>query len=156
MKNNAVISFSSSILISMLLSACSTTVEYQDEPSYYSLKSSDISVSYLALAFPSSDTDQLGLQLALVKRKKQAAKKERWLLLHDVPYQWLRVEWQGQQLYLLAAGPFAVGRELTQQRRKLQNGIGQERAMPAVATYSASDLQGVTQAFAKRSEVIKP
>ena len=155
MKNHALNSFSSSILFSIFLTACSTSVKYQDEPAHYQQENSSISVPYLALAFPSGNPELLGLQLALVKHKNQAAKKERWLLLHDVPYQWLWVEWKGEQLYLLAAGPFEIGYELSNQRRKLQKGIGQELSMPAVATYSLSDLESVPRALAKRSQVVE-
>lgn len=155
MKNHALISFSSSILLSIFLTACTTSVKYQDEPAHYQQENSSISVPYLALAFPSGNPELLGLQLALVKHKNQAAKKERWLLLHDMPYQWLWVEWKGEQLYLLAAGPFEIGYELSNQRKKLQRGIGQELSMPAVATYSSSELEGVTQALANRDQVVE-
>lgn len=141
----------SSILLPLFLTACTTQLKYTDEPAHYPVSESSISVPYLALAFPSGNPAELGLQLALVKYKNQAASQERWLLLHHVPYQWLLVDWQGQDYYLLAAGPYQVGSELASQRLRIQQGLAVAEAMPAVAIYTAEDLANISRAVAKRA-----
>ncbi len=139
------------VLIPSVLISCTTQMRYQDEPAYYSsLNSSSTSVPYLAIALPSGSPRQLALQLALVKHKNQAAEKERWLLLHHIPYQWLFVEWQNEQLHLLAVGPFNVGAQLSSARKKMQLGMSTLDPMPAVATYISEDIKSVIRAVAKR------
>lgn len=139
-----------SLLLPLILNACTTQVKYPDEPTHYPVSESSISVPYLALAFPSGNPSELALQLALVKYKNQAATQERWLLLHHIPYQWMLVDWQGEEYYLLAAGPYQVGNELASQRLRIQQGLAASLAMPAVATYTAEDLTSISSSVAKR------
>lgn len=129
---------STSLLLPFLLLACSTHTRYPDEPTPHKQIVSSAPMSYLALAFPAEKTDLLALQLALVKHKNTAADKERWLLLRAIPYQWLTVEWQGEQLLLLAVGPFEVGPKLSAERQRLQSTFGPQLAMPAIAMHSTS------------------
>ncbi len=117
----------------LLLSACSSHFTYRDEPSNYHSVPTQMAMPYLSLALPASSSERVGLQVALVKHKRQGANHERWLLLHDIPYQWLWVTWQGEEWYLLAVGPYAIGRQLAQQRGVLQQGLGKALPMPAVA-----------------------
>lgn len=145
------IQYSVLVIISLLLTACASSVQYLDEPLHYPLTRAKISVPYLSLAFPTSKPKELALQLALVKYKNQVAQQERWLLRHHIPYRWLAVEWQGQQLYLLAAGPFSVGAELSAKRKYLQQGLGLELAMPAVVSHSPEDMQALAGALALQS-----
>ncbi len=150
MKNHAFITISSSFILSLMLVACSNQLTYQDEPTAYQKVEKKAAISYLALAFPVNNPQQLALQLSLVKHKKQAAKQERWLLLHHVPYKWLWVEWQGEQFYLLAAGPFDSGHRLAAQRRMLQQGLVDLSSMPAIALSVSKSLS--SQALAKRGQ----
>jgi hypothetical protein len=140
-----------SLLLPLLLNACTTQLKYPDEPAHYVISESSISVPYLALAFPSGNPTELALQLALVKYKNQAAAQERWLLLHHIPYQWMLVDWQGDEYYLLAAGPYQVGNELASQRLRIQQGLAVSLAMPAVATYTAEELTAISSSVAKRT-----
>lgn len=136
--NNHIFAVSSCLSVFVLLTACSTQFKYQEEPTIYPVARDKVAISYLELAFPVNKSQQLALQLALVKHKTQAAKQERWLLLHHVPYQWLWVEWQGEQLHLLAAGPFNTDQTMMNQRRIIQQGIGDLHSMPAVALLAPS------------------
>lgn len=148
MKNNVLITVSSNLLLPLMLIACSSQPRYQDELTTYRMVEDKVAISYLALAFPVHKPQQLALQLALVKHKTQAANKERWLLLHHVPYQWLWVEWQGEQLHLLAAGPFNSGQQIAAKRKMLQQGMVNLTSMPAIASTVTKDLS--SNALAKR------
>ena len=156
MRNHALISYSFSVSLILGLIACSNNVKIQDEPTYYQQINTSIFIPYLTLAFPSGKPEELALQLALVKHKNKAANKERWLLLQDIPYQWVSVEWKGEQLYLLAVGPYKIGLELAAERKKLQQSFDSQLPMPAIALYSSTDLDNVTQAVAKRAQELKP
>jgi hypothetical protein len=144
--NNHIIAVSCCLSVLVLLTACSTQFKYQEEPTVYPVAKGRVAISYLELAFPANKSQQLALQLALVRHKTQAAKQERWLLLHHVPYQWLWVEWQGEQFHLLAAGPFNSGQKLMNQRRLIQQGVGSLNAMPAVALLVPSPNTTLTSA----------
>lgn len=137
MKNNAIVILSTLPLL-VFISACNTQLKYQQEPSVYPVSKDEGAISYLELTFPVKNSQQLALQLALVKYKKQAAKEERWLLLHQIPYQWLRVKWQKELFYLLAVGPFNSAQELMSQRRTIQQGVGGLNSMPAIALLEPS------------------
>lgn len=143
------------LLIPTVLIGCTTQVKYQEEPVHYSLNPPSISVPYLALAFPSGNPQELALQLALVKHKNQAAEEERWLLLHHVPYQWLLVDWQGDQLYLLAVGPYKIGSQLSTSRKKIQQGLSKQDPIPAVATFISEDIKRINRAVAKREVIVE-
>ena len=156
MRNHALISSSLSMSLMLGLIACSNNIKLQDEPTYYQQVNTGISIPYLALAFPAGKPEVLALQLALVKHKNKAADKERWLLLQNIPYRWLNVEWRGEELHLLAVGPYNIGLELAAQRNKLQQYFDGQLPMPAVALYFSSDLENVTQAVAKRVQKFKP
>jgi hypothetical protein len=142
--NNHIVAVSFCLSVLVLLTACSTQFKYQEEPSVYPVTRDKVAISYLELAFPVNKSQQLALQLALVKHKTQAAKHERWLLLHHVPYQWLWVEWQGEQFHLLAAGPFNTDQTMMNQRRIIQQGIGDLHSIPAVALLAPSSDTGLS------------
>lgn len=143
MNNNAMaISIYSFALL--LLAGCSTQLTYQEEPAHYSIARNEAAIPYLELAFPVNKSQQLALQLALVKHKKQAANQERWLLLHQVPYQWVWVEWKGEQLQLLAVGPFKSDQIMMDQRRVIQQWDTSLQSMPAIALLAPNTNKGLS------------
>lgn len=127
----------------IVLTACSTQFKYQEEPKIYPAVRDKVAISYLELAFPVNKSQQLALQLALVKHKKQAAVQERWLLLHEVPYQWVWVEWKEEGFHLLAAGPFKSVQQLMSQRRKIQQGVDSISSIPAIALLTPNSNAGL-------------
>jgi hypothetical protein len=141
--NNHIMAVSSCLSVLVLLTACSTQFKYQEEPKTYPVIRDRVAISYLELAFPVNKSQQRALQLALVKHKKQAAPQERWLLLHQVPYQWVWVEWKGEQFHLLAAGPFNSAHQLMTQRKKIQQGVDVLNSMPAIALIETSSGAGL-------------
>jgi hypothetical protein len=118
---------------STLLASCAGTRDYEDEPQLYSSQVRPPAISYLSLAFPHSDDEELALQIALVKYRYDAIEQERWLLRNEISYQWILVELKGDVLNLLVAGPYEVGPALTQKRMLLQRGLGYSQGMPVMA-----------------------
>ncbi len=141
--NNHTMAVFSCLSVLIALTACSTQFKYQEEPKIYSANRDKVAISYLELAFPVNKSQQRALQLALVKHKKQAASQERWLLLHQVPYQWVWVEWKEEQFHLLAAGPFKSAHQLMSQRRIIQEGMDVLNSMPAIALLESSSNAGL-------------
>ena len=119
--------------LSVLLISCSSKPEYQDEPQSYSSIVQPPAVSYLSLAFPHDSDRDLALQIALVKYKYDAIEQERWLLRHQIPYQWVLVELNSDVLNLLVAGPYYSSRALANKRKILQEGLGYSKGMPVMA-----------------------
>jgi hypothetical protein len=145
------------LLTSLLfLAACTSTFKYQEEPSAYEPDKISLAIPYMTLAFPKAPSQDLAIQVALVKHKNQAAAKERWLLLHDVAYRWLWVEWQGESWHLLAVGPYKKGHQLSRQRRVLQRGIDTLSSMPAIALHGLQDSKVLSgEAIAEREQESK-
>lgn len=119
--------------LAVLLASCVNKAGYQDEPKLYSSLDQPPAISYLSLAFSNENDKELALQIALVKYKQDAIEEERWLLRHQVPYQWIVVELNREVLNLLVAGPYKAGPVLTQKRKLLQQGLGHGQAMPVMA-----------------------
>lgn len=117
-----------------VLTSCAYQNEYQKEPGQYSTQVQPEAevLSYLALAFPDEDDRDLVLQVALVKYKREALEQERWLLRHQVSYQWIKVELSGERFNLLVAGPYEAGPVLAKKRKFLQQGLGYTQAMPVM------------------------
>lgn len=154
--NNHALAVSSCLSVLVLLTACTTQFKYQEEPGVYPSSKNKVETPYLELAFPVNKSQQLALQLALVKYKKQAAKQERWLLLHQVPYQWVWVKWQGEHFHLLAAGPFDSGQTMMDQRRLIQQGIDVLDSMPAIALLTPNEGSPLSsEALAENSAAIE-
>lgn len=128
-----ILSITLGLSLSAFLVSCSSKFDYQAEPQVYSSMVHPPAISYLALAFPHDSDEQLALQIALVKYKHDAIKQERWLLRHQVPYQWILVELNQEILHLLVAGPYEAGPTLTQKRTVLQKGLGYSQGMPVMA-----------------------
>ena len=126
------------LLISALLVSCSSNFNYQDEPQLYSSLEDSPAISYLSLAFSHENDAELALQIALVKYKHDAIEQERWLLRHQIVYQWILVEHNREVLHLLVAGPYETGPKLAQKRKLLQQGLGYSQAMPVMALGLAS------------------
>jgi hypothetical protein len=142
--NNNAMAISTYSFALILLAGCSTQFKYQEEPAHYPIAKNEAAILYLELAFPVNKSQQLALQLALVKHKKQAAKQERWLLLHQVPYQWVWVEWKGEQLQLLAAGPFKSAQIMMDQRRVIQQWDRSLQSVPAIALLAPNSNKGLS------------
>jgi hypothetical protein len=126
------------LLLSVLLVSCSSNFNYQDEPQVYSSQDNSPAISYLSLAFSNENDVELALQIALVKYKHDAIEQERWLLRHQIVYQWILVEHNREVLHLLVAGPYEAGPQLAQKRKLLQQGLGYSQAMPVMALGLAS------------------
>lgn len=125
-----------SLLLPCFLMACTNTSHFQDELVISSVERTPSVVSYLSLAFPEIRGNELALQVALVRYKEEAINQERWLLQHEIPYQWLLVELNRERWYLLAAGPFKTQRDVSFKRKHLRKGLGELSPMPTIALSS--------------------
>ena len=125
------------LLLPWCLIACTNSPNFKDEIIRIPVVLSAPSISYLSISFPEIHKNNLALQVAFVKYKEKAVYQERWLLRHEISYQWLLVNLHGEQWHLLAVGPFDSQYAMSQQRAFLQTGLGSLESMPAITLSTA-------------------